>query len=115
MLINRVALYARVSTTDKGQDTTNQLIALREYCAAQAWAITHEYIDEATGTNSDRTKFKAMLSDSSRRMFDAVVVWKLDRLSREGIGQTFQHIRRLLSNGVQFISYTEEHFRTNGP
>jgi DNA invertase Pin-like site-specific DNA recombinase len=44
-----------------------------------------------------------------------IVAWSLDRLSREGVAQTFEHIKTLLGYGVQFISYTEAHFRTTGP
>ena len=56
-----------------------------------------------------------MFAAASRREFDAVVTWALDRLSREGVAQTFEHIKTLLAYGVQYISYTEAHFRTTGP
>jgi len=111
----RIALYARVSTRDRGQDTDNQLTQLREFCRKSDWTIVHEYIDHASGKHSDRQQFKAMFTAASRREFDAVVTWALDRLSREGVAQTFEHIRTLLSYGVQYISYSEAHFRTTGP
>jgi DNA invertase Pin-like site-specific DNA recombinase len=44
-----------------------------------------------------------------------VLVWALDRFTREGIGATFDYVRKLKSNGVDFLSYTEAHFRTTGP
>jgi predicted site-specific integrase-resolvase len=44
----RVALYARVSTKDKRQDTDNHLAQLRQFAATQNWAIVQEYIDRAT-------------------------------------------------------------------
>lgn len=56
-----------------------------------------------------------MMTDASRRTFDVVVVWALDRFSRQGVGETFDHIRCLGSHGVQFVSLTEAHFRTTGP
>ena len=56
-----------------------------------------------------------MFSDASERRFDLVLVWALDRLTREGVAETFQYIKRLTSNGVQFVSFKEEHFRTTGP
>jgi DNA invertase Pin-like site-specific DNA recombinase len=112
--IANVAIYARVSTRDK-QDNENQLIALREFCAKQGWVIAHEFLDHATGKNSDRQEFRAMFAAASRREFDGIVTWALDRLSREGVAQTFDHIKVLLSYGVQYISYTEPHFRTTGP
>jgi DNA invertase Pin-like site-specific DNA recombinase len=53
-----VALYARVSTKDGRQDTENQLIALREYCAEQGWEIMGEYVDHETGGTSRRPLFQ---------------------------------------------------------
>src|ERR1017187_2022277 len=111
----RIAIYARVSTRDKGQDTVNQLAQLREFARAQDWTVVHEYTDHVTGKHSDRQQFKAMFAAASRREFDAIVTWALDRLSREGVSQTFDHIKTLLGYGVQYISYTEAHFRTTGP
>jgi DNA invertase Pin-like site-specific DNA recombinase len=55
------------------------------------------------------------VADAPTRKFDAVVVWALDRLSREGVAETVEHIKRLKSHGVEFISYQEPHFRTIGP
>ncbi len=111
----RTAIYARVSTIDKGQDTDNQLIQLREYCTRQGWAISHEYVDHASGKTGDRCEFKRLFEDASRRKFEVVLVWALDRLTREGVLETFEHVRRLISYGVAFESYTEQHFRTTGP
>jgi DNA invertase Pin-like site-specific DNA recombinase len=111
----RAALYARVSTKDKGQDTENQLAQSRTFCDAQGWSIVHQYVDHVSGKHSDREQFRAMFTAASRREFDCVVSWALDRLSREGVAKTFDHIKTLLGYGVQFISYTEAHFRTTGP
>jgi len=112
---HRVALYARVSTRDKGQDTENQLAQLRDFCAASGWPIVAEFIDHVTGKHSDREQFKAMFAAASRREFDYLVTWALDRLSREGVAKTFEHIKVLRSYGIQYISYSEAHFRTTGP
>lgn len=113
--IVNVALYARVSTRDKGQDNENQLAQLREFCEKHGWRVVREYIDTASGKHSDRAQFRAMFAAAARREFDAIVTWALDRLSREGVAQTFEHIKTLLGYGVQFVSYTEPHFRTTGP
>jgi len=72
-------------------------------------------MDRATGKNNDREQFRAMFAAASRREFDTIVTWALDRLSREGVAQTFEHIKMLLAYGVRYISYTEAHFRTTGP
>lgn len=116
----KVAIYARVSRADVDADgkevqtTENQLIELREFCVSRGWSIVHEYTDKASGKSGDRDQLKAMLTAAARHKFDALVVWALDRLTREGIGPTFDYIRRLRSHGVDFISYKEEHFRTIG-
>jgi DNA invertase Pin-like site-specific DNA recombinase len=75
----------------------------------------HASIDQARGKRPDnRKEFQAMLTDASRGQFGVVLVWALDRFSREGVMKTFGHIRKLQENGVAFESYTEEHFRTTG-
>lgn len=111
----RCCLYARISTSDGRQDTENQLVQLREYAARQGYHVLHEYIDQASGKSSDRDAFRQLFDAASKRLFDRVVVWALDRFTREGVLETFEHIRRLTSYGVAFESYTEQHFRTTGP
>ena len=44
-----------------------------------------------------------------------MLVWALDRLVSESVNEVFDHIRKLSRYGVYFVSYTEEHFRTDGP
>jgi DNA invertase Pin-like site-specific DNA recombinase len=108
----RAAIYARVSTRDKGQDPENQLEQLREYCRRQGWTITGEYIDHETAKHGNRDAFKRLFDDASRRAFDVLVGWALDRLTREGVWETFAYVRALAGYGVQFESFTEAHFRT---
>jgi DNA invertase Pin-like site-specific DNA recombinase len=125
-MIKRVALYSRVSTRKdkrdspeqrarKRQDNENQLIQLREFCERSGWVIVQEYSDTLTATNSKRPQFQGMLADAAQRRFDAVCCWALDRMTRGGVADTFEHIKLLLGHGVQFISFTEPHFRTTGP
>lgn len=108
----RIAIYARVST-DK-QETENQLIQLREFATKQGWTITREYQDYVSGGKADRDEFKQMLEDASRRQFDLVLFWALDRFSREGVLETLQYLRRLESCGVCYKSYTEQFFDSCG-
>ena len=98
----------------QGQDPENQLLELRRYAIAQGWEIV-EYIDRATAKNSDRQSFQEIFKDASQRKFGVLLVWSLDRLSREGVWETFEHIRKLKQYGVDFESYSEPHFRTTGP
>jgi DNA invertase Pin-like site-specific DNA recombinase len=109
----RIAIYARVSTKDKGQDTENQAIQLREFAAKQGWTVTGEYVDRESGARSDRGGFQRMFQDASRRKFDLLLFWSLDRLSRE-VFETLQHLNRLTSYGVAYRSFTEQYFDSCG-
>ena len=93
------ALYARVSTKDKRQDTENQLVQLRQFAATQNWTIVGEYVDHATGKHSDREQFQRLFPDASQRKFDMVLFWSLDRFSREGVRETLNHLQMLSSYG----------------
>ena len=112
--IERVALYARVSTKDGRQDTENQLIALREYCAKQCWEIAGEYVDHETGGTSKRPHFQRMFADARQRKFDLVLFWSLDRLSREGMSATLNHLERLTAASVEWRSFTEQYLDSCG-
>src|SRR5215831_9498436 len=111
----RVVLYARVSTKDKGQEALNQLAQLRAFCAKQDWTIVHEYVDHVSGKTAEkRPQFQAMLAAASRREFDLVLFWSLDRFSREGVLPTLKHLEVLTSYGVAWKSYTEQYFDSCG-
>jgi len=109
-----VALYARVSTKDKGQDHENQLRQLRKFAATQGWLIVQEFVDKATGKRSDREQFQKMFAAASRREFDILLFWSLDRLSREGTVQTLNHLERLTGYGVDYRSFTEQYLDSTG-
>ncbi len=110
----RTALYARVSTRDKGQDTENQLAQLREFARTQGWTIAAEYTDRVTGKHSDREQFQKLFQDASQRKFDTVLFWSLDRFSREGVLETLNHLQRLSSYGVGYRSFTEQYLDSCG-
>jgi len=109
-----VALYARVSTSDKNQDNENQLRELRAYCRKRGWKIHREYVDEASGATGTRPEFKRMFADAHRRDFDLVLFWALDRFSREGVLETLQYLQRLESCGVAWKSLTEQYLDSAG-
>jgi DNA invertase Pin-like site-specific DNA recombinase len=96
----RVAIYARVSTNDKGQDPENQLRELRAWCANSGHTIAHEYVEHETGGKGAerRKQFAALFEDAAKRKFDCVLFWALDRFSREGMAHdwalTTAHVLR---------------------
>jgi DNA invertase Pin-like site-specific DNA recombinase len=118
MVAMKIVLYARVSTRDKGQDYENQLRELRAFVerkANEGWTLVHEYVDKASAKTADRPAFRKMLNDASRKQFDVVLFWSLDRFSREGVLETLQHLRVLTGHGVDWFSYREEYLRSIGP
>jgi len=102
----RVALYARVSTVDKGQDPETQLLALREYAARRGLVPAGEYIDYASGTRGDRPQYQALLAVARKRQIDVVLVWRYDRFARstQELVRALHEFHRL---GVDFISHQE--------
>jgi DNA invertase Pin-like site-specific DNA recombinase len=111
----RIAIYARVSTEDKGQDPENQLRQLRQWCADAGHNITHEYVDRESGHKGakERKQFAALFEDAHKRKFDCVLFWALDRFTREGMTPTIGYLKKLNDCGVSFHSYTESHLSTD--
>jgi DNA invertase Pin-like site-specific DNA recombinase len=111
----RVAIYARVSTRDKGQDTENQLAQLRTFCESQGWVVYHEYVDHASGKNADgRVEFQRLFADAAQHKFDLCLFWALDRFSREGVLATLTYLQRLSSYAVGYRSFTEGYLDSCG-
>lgn len=108
-----VAIYSRVSTKD--QDPSTQLHDLRCFAEAQGWTVVYEYIDVQSGQTEEREQLHKMLLDASQRKFDLLLVWSLDRLTREGAYKTVYYLERLNHWGVQYRFYTQPHLDTTGP
>jgi len=110
----RVAIYARVSTRDKGQDPENQVSQLRAF-AGQHGTLYKVFTEEVSGGKSDRTEFKQLLLDAYQKKFDLVVFWRLDRFSREGALPTLKYLKELRDHGVNYKSFTEPYLDSLGP
>ena len=109
----KVAIYCRVSKEEKGmQNPENQLIPCKTYCKAMGWEVVATYIDRASGGNSNRPEFQLMLSQAIPDNFDLILVWALDRFSREGINATHHYIKRLKHQGVHLKSMQESYIDT---
>ena len=105
--MTRAALYARVSTSNNGQDPEVQLRELREYVARRGWEIASEYVDVGiSGSKEKRPQLDRLLADAHRRRFDAVVVWKFDRFARS-VSHLLRALETFQSLGIEFVSLTE--------
>lgn len=108
----RVGLYARVSLDDshvghRFQDPMIQVDAIKKFCEARGYVVVGEYVDRVSGASSNRPEFKRLMEDAYGGVFDVVVVWKLDRFSRERISVVMGYIDRLKGWGVGLVSVTE--------
>ncbi|HUD56972.1 MAG TPA: recombinase family protein [Terracidiphilus sp.] len=112
----RVAIYCRVSTKDKGQDTANQLRQLKAFAAQQNWTVVRVYEETASGRKgeSGREALREVFKEAAKRRWDLLLFWSLDRLSREGAFQTMKYLNRLTEFGIGYRSYCEEYINTTG-
>jgi DNA invertase Pin-like site-specific DNA recombinase len=103
----RAAVYARVSTTNHGQDPGVQLREFSDYAERRGWTVAGEYVDVGiSGAKDRRPELDRLMADAHRRKFDVIVVWKFDRFAR-----SVSHLLRALENfqalGIEFVSLTE--------
>jgi DNA invertase Pin-like site-specific DNA recombinase len=112
--MTRVALWCRVSTSDGDQTTENQVVALRAEAARRGFEVAREYQVEASAfTGKHRPQLRVALEDARRGEFEVLLVWALDRLSREGPEATLAIMRQFHERGVQVLSQQETW--TDGP
>lgn len=101
-------VYARYSSHRQGeQSIEGQLAEAQKFASTHGLTIIHEYCDRAmTGRNDNREEFQQMLSDATKHAFDALIVWKTDRIGRnkEEIALNKYHLKK---NGVK-IYYVAE-------
>lgn len=102
----RVALYARVSTSD--QDADLQLDELRRYAGARGWMVAGEFVDRGvSGAATSRPDRDRLLAAARRRDVDGVVVWRFDRFSRS-ITDLVASLEEFRNLGVAFVSLHEQ-------
>ena len=112
----RASLWLRVSTDAKGQDPELQRADLDRVCEQRGWHVVQVYeVEESAFGKKPREQFQAMLEDARRGKFDVLVVWSLDRFSREGEWSVSRIMASLQDWNVQFYSYNEPFLDTTGP
>ncbi|MGC1452568.1 MAG: recombinase family protein [Candidatus Sulfotelmatobacter sp.] len=104
----RVAIYARVSTTNHGQDVKVQTRELEQFATARGWHLVDSYLDVGiSGSKDKRPELDRLMADARKRRFDVVIVWKFDRFAR-----SVSHLLRALENfnalGIAFVSLSEQ-------
>lgn len=104
-------IYARVSTSE--QSTDQQIQACREFCKNRNIEVLKEYTDVISGTKDSRPSLDLLMKDGFQGKFNAVIVWKLDRL-----GRSLQHLVSIVNQwqkyNIDFISITQQ-FDTTTP
>ncbi len=104
----RVAIYARVSTANNGQDPTMQTRELREYAERRGWTVAGEYVDIGiSSTKEKRPELDRLMAEAHRRRFDCVVVWKFDRFARS-VSHLLRALEAFKAQGIEFVSYSEQ-------
>jgi DNA invertase Pin-like site-specific DNA recombinase len=104
----RVAIYARVSTLNHGQDVTMQTRELRQFAEARGWKITGEYIDAGvSGAKDSRPELNRLMADAHKRRFDVVCVWRFDRFARS-VSHLLRALETFRALGIDFVSYSEQ-------
>jgi len=104
----KAAIYARVSTSNNGQDPTMQTRELREYAERRGWTVAGEYVDIGiSGTKEKRPELDRLMADAHRRRFDCVVVWKFDRFARS-VSHLLRALETFKAQGIEFVSFSEQ-------
>jgi DNA invertase Pin-like site-specific DNA recombinase len=104
----RLAIYARVSTTNHGQDAVVQTRELEQFATARGWQLVDTYIDAGiSGAKDSRPELNRLMADAHKRRFDVVCVWRFDRFAR-----SVSHLLRALETfnalGIAFVSLSEQ-------
>jgi len=107
MKTKRVALYARISTLNHGQDPEVQLRELRSYCEHRRFSIVETYIDKGvSGSRERRPALDKLMADCRKRLVDAVLVYRYDRFARS-LRQLVNALEEFRALGIEFISLHE--------
>jgi DNA invertase Pin-like site-specific DNA recombinase len=106
--MKRAAIYARVSTTNHGQDVSTQTRDLEQFARARGWRLVDSYLDVGiSGSKDSRPQLDRLMADAHKRLFDVVIVWRFDRFAR-----SVSHLLRALDTfnalGIAFVSLSEQ-------
>lgn len=111
MSIMKGCIYARVSTDE--QNPVNQVDPLKAWADTLGIEIIDIYIDVISGGDSNRPHFRQMMADAKKHKFDIILIWSLDRFSREGILNTLSYLKQLNMNKIKIRSLQESWLDTS--
>ena len=104
----RMAIYARVSTTNHGQDVTLQTRELEQFAEARGWRMIGAYIDDGvSGAKDSRPELNRLMADAHKRCFDVVAVWRFDRFARS-VSHLLRALETFSALGIAFVSLSEQ-------
>src|SRR5712672_132301 len=107
-MIPRMAIYARVSTTNHGQDVTLQTRELEQFAEARGWRMIGAYIDDGvSGAKDSRPELNRLMADAHKRCFDVVAVWRFDRFARS-VSHLLRALETFSALGIAFVSLSEQ-------
>ena len=104
----KAVIYARYSSSAQREESIEgQVKECTTFAERNGYTIIGTYADRAiSGTTDNRPQFQKMIEDSKRKLFDVVIVWKLDRFARNRYDSA-RYKNQLKRNGVKLISATE--------
>lgn len=104
----KAVIYARYSSDSQREESIEgQLRECTAFAEKNGITILRHYIDRAFSAKTDnRPEFQAMIKDSSKKLFDMIIVWKLDRFARNRYDSA-RYKAQLKKNGVKVVSATE--------
>jgi DNA invertase Pin-like site-specific DNA recombinase len=106
--INRVAIYARVSTINHGQDVALQTRELEQFAEVRGWKVVSSYVDAGvSGAKDSRPELNRLMADAHKRRFDVVCVWRFDRFARS-VSHLLLALETFKALGIDFVSYSEQ-------
>ena len=114
-MLKKAAIYARFSSNNQRQESIfHQVEKIKQYANDNGIEIVESYIDEAeSGTTDQRTNFLKMINDAPTASWKYIVVYKMDRLSRN-VSDALNYKKHLANLGIKIISVIED-FDTDTP
>lgn len=105
---SRVAIYARVSTVNHGQDVSTQTRELEQFAQVRGWAVVGSYLDVGvSGTKDSRPELNRLMADAHRRRFDVVCCWRFDRFARS-VSHLLRALETFKALRIDFVSFSEQ-------